>query len=143
LAGVNQTDYRSVDKIVGIVLAAYSMCGVLCGGLIVGGGSLLAAVGVSQARTASAETSAPAAIGGGVLIAVGAVILAAYVLNIAGAIGVMKSQRWGFILTAILTGITALCSLSGSTGFTNTLPDVAACIYCILRLNGTWGPKPD
>jgi hypothetical protein len=141
LAGVNQTDYRSVDKIVGIVLIAYSMCGVLCGGLIAGGGSLLAAVGVSQARTAS--EAAPLGIMGGLVAIFGFILLAAYVLNIAGAIGVMKSQRWGFVLTAILTGITALCSLSGSTGFTNTLPDAAACIYCILRLNGTWGPKVD
>ncbi len=140
---VNQTDYRPVDKIVGIILAVLSLCGVLCGGLIAAGSGMLGAFGISQARQAGAQDTAPIAFISGAGLLVGLSIATLYLLNVAGAIGVMKSARWGFILTAIMSGLAALASLGGQTLWLDSLPNLAACVYCILRLNGTLGPKPD
>ena len=106
---MNQSDYRPVDKILGIVLLVYFIFGACCGGAFLGGGSILAGIGANQARVAgTADSAIPLAAAGGLLMLLGILIIGAYFLNLAGAVGVMKSRRWGFILTAILTGFTAL-----------------------------------
>jgi hypothetical protein len=141
---VNGTDFRAIDKVVGIILAIFAACGTLCGGaLMLGGGALGTLIATSGAAGSRGESAMGGAIAGGVLFAIGAVIFACYLLNILGAIWVMNSQRKGFILTAILTGINALAALSGATLYLDILPTIAACVYCILRVSGNLGPKPE
>lgn len=142
---MNGTDYRSIDKVVGIILAVFSLCGTLCGGIMVVAGTTAASYFGSQAAS-NPETKGsllPAALVGGGAAVVGLIIFGCYMLNVLGAIGVMQSRRWGFILTAIFTGINAMAALSGTTLFLDILPTAAACIYCILRLSGNLGKAPD
>jgi hypothetical protein len=141
---VNGTDFRPIDKIVGIVLAIFAACGTLCGGgIMVFGGGIGTLIATQGGASQPGENLAVGGAVGGLIFFVGAAIFACYLLNILGAIWIMSSKRKGFVLTAILTGLNALFSLSGATLYTDILPLIGVCIYCILRLNGTWGPQPD
>ncbi|MGV3617214.1 MAG: hypothetical protein ACO1SV_17950 [Fimbriimonas sp.] len=147
---VNQTDYRPIDKIVGIILAVLSGCGVLCGGgILLGMGVAFGSLAGSYGGAMKGADAPPPAVGAGALALGGLfafaffVIFSCYVLNIVGAIGVMKSRRWGFMLTAILTGISSFAALSGATLYLDILPTLAVCIYCVLRLTGNLGTAPD
>jgi hypothetical protein len=57
-------------------------------------------------------------------------------IHIVGAVGIHRSQAWGFWLTIILS----VLSLLGSSG--GTCLTIVPLIYSIIRLSGGYGPKP-
>ena len=70
--------------------------------------------------------------------------MASSAVQIAGSVGVMKSRRWGFVLTAVLAGISILLNVPqvlygvGIVGMINGF----IAYYCGSRLSGKEGPTP-
>jgi hypothetical protein len=134
---VNTTDYRSVDKVVGIIVAVYASLGVCCGGAIgLSGGALAAMIGTQG-------EAIPAVFVGGWAVVIGLFIAATALLNLFGGLAMAKHKRWGFLVCAIMYGLSALGGFSGYAGFLNIIPDLAICVYCALRLSGSLPPKPE
>jgi hypothetical protein len=130
------------DLIVGILIIAFSACGACAGLGLAGLGGVLGAVGVTQITRGAGPNAEATAIAGasGLVAVIGMAIAILSLANIAGGVGVLKSKRWGFMLTAVLSGIGFLLSLSGSDGFLGSIPNLAAAIYCGLRHAGKLGP---
>lgn len=118
------------DKVVGIVMMITNLC---CAGTVI--------------ALAMGATALGFAGGLGGALAVGSVagilallIAGSAILSIAAGYGVMQSQRWGFILGAIVFGLAALSNGSTGNGISVGL-DLVAAIYCVLRLTGNVGPR--
>jgi|GEM_PF-1752574 len=137
-----QSDSNFVaDKVLGALVIALSSCG-LCAGLgAMGIGGLVGAASVGAAGRSGMPNPAAGAGVGALIGFIGFAIAAIYAINIAGGIGMIQGRRWGFMLTAILSGLGFLISLSGATGFLDSVPNLAICIYCALRLAGNVGPR--
>ncbi|HVL38657.1 MAG TPA: hypothetical protein VM328_04620 [Fimbriimonadaceae bacterium] len=131
---LNEMGYDT-DKIVGIVLIVLSLCGAMCGSLMLGVGALIGGASAGFLPVAAA---------GGIAAVVGGVILATSLLNIGAGIGIIKSQRWGFLLACVLTGISILAVLIDLSGmsFLALAANAGIFVYCFMRLTGRLGPTP-
>jgi len=125
------------DKGVGITIIVLSSCGLLAAGIIILGGGAMASMGGSLNGRNAQELST----GGLGVAAVGGILLVTTLISMAAGIGVMKSAKWGFILGAVIYGL----SLLGNLVRVNIIGLVIAgslFTYCVLRLTGKQGPKP-
>lgn len=95
-----------------------------------------------HSQSTGGESTFPAAFLGIGIAFIGVVMMLCYGLNTFAAIAVMRGRRWGYLMAAILLGITAFGSLSGSSGYLTTLPEAAACVYLALRFAGQIGTAP-
>lgn len=138
------------DKTWGIVIIVLSSLGICCGLAAAGlGGALgIAGAGVAASGAASGASDAREAatglgIGGGVLAMIGFVVMASSAVQIAGGIGIMKSRRWGFLLTGVLSGISILLNLGQLPhGLVGMAINGIIAYYCWSRLSGREGPTP-
>ncbi len=123
------------DKVIGIILMVFSALGVLCGIFIAAGMSLVGLGAATEGGEGAAAAGALAGIGA----VAGFVVIIWSVVGIVIGYGIMKSLRWGFLVGAILSGISVVFSLVGLNvlGF---IINGALCAYCILRLVGRLGP---
>ncbi|MCH8275881.1 MAG: hypothetical protein IH851_13960 [Armatimonadetes bacterium] len=132
----------AADKVIGIIIMVLAACGVILGIMLTAGGGLFSEA-FEQAAAQEGATAEEAAVAGmmgiGVALA-GVLIIVMSGVSIAIGWGVMKSARWAFILGAVWYGIGALLNLVTLNPVV-VIP-AALVVYCILRLNGTWGPKP-
>ena len=135
------------DKTWGIVIIVLSALG-LCGSLLIGaGGAVLGAAGASgalAARTADGGAgAATAGAAGGFLAILGFVLAAFCVAQLVGGVGILKSARWGFLVTG---GFAALNILFGLIRLPASIIGIAISgiilYYCYTRLTGKQGPVP-
>jgi hypothetical protein len=133
------------DKPLGIVIIILSALGA-CGGLALAGlgGFMGAAGGAAATQEGSASGAAAAGAIGGMTAIIGLVLVAVSVLNIVGGVGVMKSARWGFMLTGILSAISALLNLVNFDvkGILGLAIAAGVAVFCFMRLAGKLGPTP-
>ncbi len=136
------------DKTWGIVIIVLSsLCA--CGGLILGAlGGVVGAIGAGAAASGThtrdgQATAAMIGAGGGILAIVGFAIAFFQIVQIVGGVGVMKSQRWGFVLTTVFAALSALSSLANLPhGLFGLALNSVILWYCISRLSGKMGPAP-
>jgi hypothetical protein len=123
------------DKVIGIILIVLSVLGVLCGIFIAAGASFLGVGALSAGKEEAIAGSALAGLGA----AMGFITIIWSAVGIAIGYGIMKGLRWGFLVGAILSGISVVFALVGFNvlGF---LINGALCAYCVLRLMGRVGP---
>ncbi len=137
------------DKTWGIVIIVLSALGI-CLGLAAGaGGALLGAGGASAAMAGAGATAdgrtAAAGLGaaGGLLAIIGFLIAAVSVAQLIGGVGIMKSARWGFMVTG---GFAALSILMNLTRLPTSIIGIAISgvilYYCYSRITGKIGPVP-
>lgn len=134
------------DKTWGIVIIVLSALG-LCGSLMVGaGGAVLGAAGATGAVNATADGRAAAAgvgAAGGLLAILGFVLAAFCVAQLVGGIGIMKSARWGFLITGGFAALNILLSLFRlPTSILGILISGVILYYCYSRISGKEGPTP-
>src|ERR1044072_7557609 len=105
-SGYGQPEKFSGDLVVGIILivlnaifSCISLFIVLGGGLLAGGSSALNDELRRQGQTVNSDEAKAA---GGILIIAGVIWLILCIVAIVGAVGIIKSAKWGLMLTFIL-----------------------------------------
>ncbi len=136
------------DKTWGIVIIVLSALG-LCGSLMIGaGGAVLGAAGATGALSArgaadGGTTAAGVGAAGGFLAILGFVLAAFCLAQLIGGVGILKSARWGFLVTG---GFAALNVLLGIFRLPSSIIGMAISgvilYYCYSRLSGKMGPVP-
>ncbi len=119
------------DLPIGIVIIVFSGLAILGSIALIGLGG---AVGVAGAGTTAT------AVGGSVAL-IGMILLAVSVINIIGAVGIIKGARWGFMITGIMSAISVVLDIF-HLNILGILISGAVAVYCFLRLSGQLGGKP-
>jgi hypothetical protein len=119
------------DLPIGIIIIVFSGLAVL--------GSL-ALIGLGGATTVAGGGTAVSAVGGGVAI-IGMILLAVSVINIIGAVGILKGARWGFMITGIMSAISVILDIV-HLQIVGLIIAGACAAYCFMRLTGQLGGKP-
>jgi hypothetical protein len=135
------------DLVIGIIIIVFAVCAFLAGIAVLGIGGLAATGGLTAGAgsdQATKEAAAAVTTAGGVAAIWGVLLMAASVGAIAGAIGMIKGAKWGFMLIIIIEVINVVSGfmVSGMTNIFNLAVPAALVIYCVLRLGGQLGPKP-
>ena len=142
------------DKAWGIGIILTSILGVCCGLGLAGLGGAVGALGagaITRGATPGSSPSDDLAAGAGfglvagIMAFIGIAIFVCSAIQVAGGIGVMKSQRWGFTLTLVLSAISILLNLGHAlqgTGVIGILISGAIAYYCWARLAGKMGAPP-
>lgn len=108
----------------------------MAGGVLAGGANSL---NLKDAN-GNAISTTTAQTAGGVAIIFGIIMLLVGVVAIIGAVGVIKSVRWGLMLTFVLGIIAVLLSVVPFNPI-GLVIGLFEAIYCGLRLFGNVGPK--
>jgi hypothetical protein len=144
--GYGQPEKFGGDMAVGIIIivvnAIFACIGglaVLAGGVIAGGGTALNEQLRAQGQKELSTQGAQAA--GGMVMIVGIIFLIASIAAIIGAVGIIKSAKWGLTLTFVIGLLLVLLSVVPFNPIGLVLGLFQA-IYCGLRLFGNVGPRP-
>ena len=138
------------DKSWGIAIIVFSILGICLGGLAVAGGGLMSAVGATGAATAGAAgagrasgDSAAVGLGGGLVMLLGGGLLLLSIVRLVGGIGVLRGQKWGFLISAVVSGLLILMNLASlPSGIISIVISGIILYYCYSRLSGKEGPTP-
>jgi hypothetical protein len=118
------------DRVWGIVFI------VVYGLMLLGFGLIILGIGAAISFAGSSHSPLPSLFGAAFAGVLAIILLASVGAHIVGAIGIHQSRAWGFWATIILS-IISLLSSSGGTCLT-----IIPLVYSILRLSGSYGPKP-
>lgn len=144
-AGYGQPEKFGGDLAVGIIIIVLNAIAACIGGLAIAGGGFLASqsdkLNIRDPNTGQAISGAAAQTAGGVAIIFGIIMLLLSAVAIVGAVGVIKSARWGLMLTFVLGILGILFSVVpfNPIGLVICLFEA---VYCGLRLFGNVGPRP-
>lgn len=137
------------DSGMGIAVIVCAILGVFCGLAVGLGGTLFGLFGAAAASTSGRESEGMAAffgLGGSLIAIFGFGIMACSAVQVAGGVGIMRSRRWGFVLTAVLSVVSLLLSLpaipSGGVGVLGVIQSAVFLWYSWMRLSGREGPTP-
>lgn len=137
----------SYDKVWGIVIIVLTGLGA-CGSLFLGGlGAAVGTVGAGSLATGANGTAdgraAAAAVGagGGLLAMIGFIMAAVFVAQLVGGIGILKSLRWGFLVTGGFAALGVLLSLV-HLNIIGIILHGGFLAYCAMRLTGKLGAAP-
>jgi hypothetical protein len=123
------------DRVIGIIImvlaALMAMCLTIFASLVVG--FFGAVVQSAPPGDFPAGGPVPAAAAGMVVL----VICGVAALQMASGYGIYRGQRWGFWM-AIVLNVIALGGKGGGSALA-----IGILLYCILRLTGAIGPKPE
>ncbi len=137
------------DKTWGLIVMVLSSLGLCLGSvtLLIGGAiGVFGSAAVTRGGSSDSDSqNAALATGGiGALIAViGIAIALSSLIQVAGGFGIMRSRRWGFVLTGVLAGISLLLGLASLPhGIIHIAINAVIGWYCWSRLSGKDGPAP-
>jgi hypothetical protein len=143
--GYGQPEKFSGDLIVGIILIVLNAIGVCLGGIAAAAGGVLAggAKGLGEIKdpnTGRVISTGDAQAAGGLVLVAGIIILILSIVAIVGSVGIIKSARWGLMLTFVL-GILGMILSVVSFNIIGIVIGLFEAVYCGLRLFGNVGPK--
>lgn len=124
------------DKVIGILMIVFSICGALAGLAVLGIGGLAAGVG------ATSQSGGQAVAAGGMAMVIGILILAISVARIYAGIMMLKAARIGFMIGMITSLIAIALSLFSFSpqSIVSIVISGALAYYCWGRMNGKIGP---
>lgn len=128
------TDFAA-DKVIGILMIIFSICGAFVGLAALGIGGLATAVGASGG-------GGDAIAGGGMVMVVGILVLAISVARIYAGFKIFGAKRIGFMIgmiTSLIAVVLALVSFS-TQSIISIVISLALAYYCWGRMNGKIGP---
>ena len=134
---VGSTDFAA-DKVIGILMIIFSICGAVAGLAVLGIGGAAAAIGGS----AGGADGGSAVAAGGMAMIVGILILAISVARIFAGFKIFGAKRIGFMIGMITSIILIVLNLvQFSVGsIVGIAISVALAGYCWGRMNGKIGP---
>lgn len=135
------------DQTWGIVVMVLSSLGLCLGAftLLLGGAIGLFGVAATTGHAGHEDRGMALAFGGaGAIVAVVGVLIAlSSILQVAGGVGIMRSRRWGFVLTGALAIVSFLLGLASLPhGVVHLAINAVIGWYCWARLSGKEGPVP-
>lgn len=139
------------DKSWGIAIIVFSVLGICLGGLATAGGGIMSAAGVTGAAAGAAngagreanEAATAATVGGGAIMAIGIGLVLLSIVRLVGGIGILKGQKWGFLVTAVVSGLLILLNLASlPSGIISIVISGIILYYCVQRITGKEGPTP-
>lgn len=132
------------DIVLGWIFLLPCILGLIFGMLLIAGGSFVAYPEVAKALHNTKQSLSGVTAMGGVAAVIGGLILFLSIAYSAIAIGLIRSSKTSFWFLAVGHGARAILSFAYPDPggyYAGAILGTCICLYCVLRLTGTIGPK--